>query len=212
MADHTESPDYELAAVLELTTPAQFQALSGVTRPKILGLLGQHAATTAQIAATLGLPKGTAGHHLKVLEAAGLVRVVRTRQVRALTEKYYGRVARAHRLSTGEGDTGQALRPSARAAQAQLLRQAGAELLPPAGSDDPTMCLLVHAVLSPAEAHSFARRLEALAQEFTARAPAGGRVYGMVAGVYLTDWPVRPTVGDDEQPAPAAPDRDTRRA
>ena len=42
----------------------------------------------------LDTPKGTVGHHLKVLEKAGLVRVVRTRKVRALTEKYYGRVAR----------------------------------------------------------------------------------------------------------------------
>ena len=41
----------------------------------------------------LGLPKGTVGHHVKVLEKAGLVRVVRTRKVRALTEQ----LLRAHR-------------------------------------------------------------------------------------------------------------------
>ena len=31
---------------------------------------------------------------MKVLEAAGMIRVVRTRRVRAVTEKYYGRTAR----------------------------------------------------------------------------------------------------------------------
>jgi DNA-binding transcriptional ArsR family regulator len=215
MTDHTASPDYDLAEVLELTRSDQFQALGGVTRPKILGLLGQHAATTAQIAATLALPKGTVGHHLKVLEAAGLIRVVRTRPVRALTEKYYGRVARAHRLATGDGAPGEALRPAARAAQAQLLRQASAELLSPAEGDDPTTCLLVHAHVTPAEARSFAKRLEALAQEFSARVPAGERVYGLVAGVYLTDWPDLAGQGLGAQPAAATaghsiPNRSTR--
>ena len=47
-------------------------------------------------------PQGTVGHHLKVLERGGLVRVVRTRQVRALTEKYYGRVARLFVLKTDD--------------------------------------------------------------------------------------------------------------
>ena len=35
-----------------------------------------------------------AGRSVKVLEAAGLIHVVRTRQVRAVTEKFYGRAAR----------------------------------------------------------------------------------------------------------------------
>ena len=52
------------------------------------------------------MPKGTVGHHLKVLETAGLVRVVRTRQVRALTEKYYGRVARLFELKGVDDDAG----------------------------------------------------------------------------------------------------------
>ncbi len=34
------------------------------------------------------------GHHLRVLEEACLVRVVRTRRVRAMTEKYYGNTYR----------------------------------------------------------------------------------------------------------------------
>ena len=49
--DHTDNPDYEVADVLELTTAGQLQALGGATRPRILALLGQRAATTAQLAA-----------------------------------------------------------------------------------------------------------------------------------------------------------------
>lgn len=50
--------------------------------------------TTTQLAEQVGLAKGTVSHHLKVLETAGLVKVVRTRKVRALTESFYGRSAR----------------------------------------------------------------------------------------------------------------------
>src|SRR5689334_11033754 len=101
-ADNAKIPDYPLDEMLVLTTPEQFKAITGPVRPHILGLLAERAATITQIAAALGLSKGTTGHHLKVLEAAGLVRVVRTQQVRAITEKYYGRVARLYRVSTDE--------------------------------------------------------------------------------------------------------------
>jgi len=53
----------------------------------------------------VGLAKGTVSHHLKVLEHAGLIRVVRTRRVRALTESLYGRVARLYLLK-GADDAG----------------------------------------------------------------------------------------------------------
>ena len=92
------SPDYELDDVLVVEDPKQLRALGDFTRGRIIGLLGQRAASTTELAAALDMPKGTVGHHLKVLEKAGLVRVVRTRQVRALTEKFYGRVARLFEL------------------------------------------------------------------------------------------------------------------
>ena len=61
---------------------------------KLLFALGQHAATISQLAAALGSNKGNIAHHLKVLRAAGLVRVAETRQVRGGTEQYYQRTAR----------------------------------------------------------------------------------------------------------------------
>jgi DNA-binding transcriptional ArsR family regulator len=58
--------------------------------------------STTELAEAVGLAKGTVAHHLKVLEAAGLVKVVRTRQVRALTESFYGRVARLFVLKSAD--------------------------------------------------------------------------------------------------------------
>src|SRR5260370_6866072 len=42
----------------------------------------------------LGIPPGTIGHHLQVLEAAGLAQVVARRLVHGIVAKYYTRTAR----------------------------------------------------------------------------------------------------------------------
>ena len=96
------SPDYELDDVLVVEDPRQLRALAEVSRARIVGLLRERAASTTELAAALESPKGTVGHHVKVLEEAGLIRVVRTRKVRALTERYYGRVARLFVLKSDE--------------------------------------------------------------------------------------------------------------
>ena len=73
-------PDYDLDDVLVVEDPKQLRALGDVLRARIVMLLRERAASTTELAAVLETPKGTVGHHLKVLETAGLVRVVRTRQ------------------------------------------------------------------------------------------------------------------------------------
>ena len=71
-------------------------------RLRIVALLRERAATTTELAEQVGLVKGTVSHHLKVLEGAGLIKVVRTRRVRALTESFYGRVARLFVLKSSD--------------------------------------------------------------------------------------------------------------
>ena len=61
-----------------------------------------------------------------MLETAGLVRVVRTRKVRALTERYYGRVARLFVLKSDESMP-EELRGGA--LSALMLRHAADELI-----------------------------------------------------------------------------------
>ena len=65
-------PDYELAEALDLADARQYRALFEDTRREIVSLLLERAATTSELAEVLGKPKGTIGHHLKVLEEAGL--------------------------------------------------------------------------------------------------------------------------------------------
>ena len=95
-------PDYEVDDVLVVSEADQLRALTGDARLQIVALLRQRAASTTELAAAIGLAKGTVAHHLKVLERAGLVRVVWTRRVRALTESFYGRMARLFLLMGAE--------------------------------------------------------------------------------------------------------------
>jgi DNA-binding transcriptional ArsR family regulator len=87
-------PDYEADDILVVWETEQLRALADDVRLRIVGILRERAATTTELAEQVGLAKGTVAHHLKVLESAGLVKVVRTRRVRAMTESFYGRVAR----------------------------------------------------------------------------------------------------------------------
>ena len=197
--DNISGPDYDLDEDLMLTTPEQFKAIVGPVRPKILGLLAQRAATTSQIAEALDLSKGTTGHHIKVLESAGLVRVVRTRQVRALTEKYYGRMARTYRISTDDCAPGVSGITVPREVILDPLRQALSEFAPSDDDGDAYQFMIAHAQMRAADAREFALRLEALQNEFSSRALSGGKVYGFVAGVYPTNRPNLPQLTEQEE-------------
>ena len=63
-------------------------------RATLLDLLLERAATITELATAVGRPKSTVAYHVKVLVDAGMLRVVRTRKVRAIEERFYGRTAR----------------------------------------------------------------------------------------------------------------------
>ncbi|MGZ8783415.1 MAG: ArsR/SmtB family transcription factor [Gaiellaceae bacterium] len=96
------SPDYDADDILVVSETEQLRALTDDVRLQIVALLRERAATTTELAEEIGLAKGTISHHLKVLEGAGLIKVVRTRRVRALTESFYGRVARLFVLKSSD--------------------------------------------------------------------------------------------------------------
>ena len=179
--------DYELDEILEVRRPDQFRAVGDPTRQRIISLLSERAATTSQLAEALGQPKGSVGHHLKVLEEAGLIRVVRTRQVRAITEKYYGRTARLFDFMQGEDEI-------TREPALQLLRQVMNEYVAPESEEwDAEVLTLRHARIPASRAEEFSRRVLEIADEFTdLETVQGERVYGLLAGVFLTDLPELP--------------------
>ncbi|MBB5787687.1 ArsR/SmtB family transcription factor [Jiangella mangrovi] len=184
MADQSAVPDYELPDELELTEPAQYRALFDDTRMKIVHLLLERAATTSELAVALDKPKGTVGHHLKVLEYAGLVHVVRTKQVRAIEARYYGRTARVFLYHDWDKAAfeGIGLDPKG------LLAETMAEIaqIPAAYKNLPTLTNSRFARIPVERAAEWEQRLLDLLDEFS-RQPRGGEVtFGLLVGVYPT--------------------------
>ena len=97
-------PGYDLADRLVVTRAEQVRALAHPLRTTVLGLLGERAASVAELAQATGRPKGTVAHHVGVLHRAGLVQVVRTRRVRAVEERFYGRAARTVTIAVQGAD------------------------------------------------------------------------------------------------------------
>ena len=177
--------DYEIADEVVADSPAALKALAAETRLLILDLLLDRAATTSQLGDALDIPRGTVGYHLKVLERAGLVRIVRTAKVRALTEKYYGRVGRT--IVMGGKPDGSDPMYMIHAALRDV-RHVEGEPLP--------MFTIRRARIPASRAVEYAAAMEKLAAEFSEEPRAGKRVYGMLAGVYPTDLP---TFDDEEE-------------
>jgi DNA-binding transcriptional ArsR family regulator len=170
-------PDYEAEDVLVVSEPEQLRALADDLRARIVGIRHEHARSTTDLAGELGIPKGTVGHHLKVLEKAGLIHVVRTRQVRALTEKYYGRVARLFVIRSKDDPELVAT------VAAGAFRQAAAEI-ERVRSDTRMTQALVHTRLNEADARRFMRRLDKLVDDFRARESSEGEMYALALGFY----------------------------
>jgi DNA-binding transcriptional ArsR family regulator len=188
--DH--QPDYELEDVLVVDEPTKLRALADSTRGRIIALLNQRAASTTELATALMMPKGTVGHHLKVLEHAGLIRVVRTRQVRALTEKYYGRVARLFQLkSVGtEPDLGGG------ALAAMLLRHAADEALA-TGADEAGEVSVRRVRLTEKDVRRFKRRLLRLFGDFEAADDPDGELH-LLTFAFFRSASMLPPGGDGD--------------
>lgn len=187
MPDHN-SPDYALEHTLTFDSSDQYRALFEDTRMRIVDLLLERAATIKELAETLDIPKGTIGHHVSVLEHAGLIRVVRTEKVRAIEAKYYGRTARTYLLADHtEFDVDVAPDKFLTAAAVEFSR---------AAEDGKPLSTLRYARIPEERAQEWADRLIELVDEFTGEQRGGDTTYGLLVAFYPTDRPHLPDVGE----------------
>ena len=112
--------------------------------------------------------------------------MVRTRRVRAIDERFYGRTARLFRVGAVDRPGGAApffaLNP---------LTHAGAEA-EPAHHADVLAATVRHARISDEQAKEFWERVVALAQEFVRLPRAGDTTYGFAVGLYPIEHPTLP--------------------
>jgi DNA-binding transcriptional ArsR family regulator len=167
----------ELPGRLVVNTMEQFRAVSDPMRSRIIGIIQQQPATAKQIAARLKASPGAIGHHLHVLEEAGLVQVVARRFVRGTVANYYTRTARLFVFDFPEEVTGGV------SLNMRHVEQARDELAASLAStaDDP--CLgdsFLHPRLSRERAERLKERLDALVEDVLSEPPdPEGEVYSL---------------------------------
>jgi DNA-binding transcriptional ArsR family regulator len=186
MAGNPQPPDYELADRIALTEPAQVKAIGHPLRTTILGLLHERAATVSELALALDRPKSTVAHHVKVLAGTGLVQVVRTRRVRAIEERFYGRTARMFYVGVERGAEGDDMPLDFNDFEVAA-RESSA-----AFRDGKLWGFIRHARISEAQASEFWERMADLVADFDRLPRSGKTMYGFAVGVYPTDHPTLP--------------------
>ncbi len=179
-------PDYDLDEMVVVTAPEQLRALADPLRAAVLELLLERAATVSELAHAVDRPKSTVAYHVNLLVEVGLLRVVRTRRVRAIEERYYGRVARTIYI-------GALNRPEDKQIAAAIngLAEAAAESAAAHAADE-LRCLLVHARVPIEEVRNFWAEVQEVARRFAQIPRSGDQAYGFVAGLYPTDAPTLP--------------------
>lgn len=190
MAGNSAPPDYDLADRIALTAPSQVKALSHALRTTILGLLHERAATVSELAVALERPKSTVAHHVKVLAEAGLVQVVRTRRVRAIDERFYGRTARMFYVAVEHGPDGDEMPRDFNDFEVAARESSQAYL------DGKLWGFIRHARISEAEASDFWERMANLVAEFDRLPRSGETMYGFAVGIYPTDQPTLPAADE----------------
>jgi DNA-binding transcriptional ArsR family regulator len=176
-----EMPD--LPTQLVVNTAQQFKAISDPIRSRILGIIQNQPATAKQIADRLGASPGAIGHHLHVLEAAGLAQIVARRLVRGIVANYYTRTAHIFKYDLPRevtGDTSINLDIMAKAYEELAEADANKE-------EDVYQCAgFPHVRLSPERASYYSERLQTLVDDILLETPdPSGKVYGILVSIFM---------------------------
>jgi DNA-binding transcriptional ArsR family regulator len=186
---NNQVPDYDLDDLRIVSSDRELRAMAHRVRGTILELVNERAATVGELAEAIGRPKSTIAYHVDVLVESEMLKVVRTRKVRAIDERFYGRTARIFYVGV--------LQPEQVTQLANLLSVAASESQPAHEADD-LRAILRHARIPRERAAEFWERVFTLTNEFTQLRRAGDTVHGFVVGLYPTKYPTLPPRDGEE--------------
>lgn len=189
MSDDQRRRDYPLADELDANTPERLKALGDPLRALICDLVLERAMSVTELAARTGRPRGTVAYHVDVLVDAGLVDVVRTRRVRAIEERFYGRTARTYVLPGTPGEL-----PFLR----DVLTDADIAAL--AHDSTPGTFTFRHARIPTHRVEDYCRRLDELAIDFVDEPRDGDVEFGLYLALFPTVRARHGTDATEEQP------------
>ena len=192
MSVNEQIPDYELDEMLLVTAPEQLRALADPLRGTLLELVLERAATITELAQAVGRPKSTVGYHVNLLVDTGLFKVVRTRRVRAIEERLYGRTARMFYVGVERRPDGDDLPRDFNDFEVAAQESSAAY------RDGKLWGFIRHARIPIEEVRNFWAEVQAVARRFAQIPRSGSQVYGFAAGLYPTDAPTLPDAGGAE--------------
>lgn len=170
-----ERRDYELEPELVVDQPAQLKALGEPLRSTIVDLVLERAMTVTELAERLDRPRGSVAYHVDVLLDAGLIQVVRTRRVRAIEERFYGRAALTYVLPDRPGEI-------------PFIRDVVAEMdVERMSAEKVGMSTYRHARIPRDRVAEYAARLHALALEFAEEPRHGDTEFGLYLALFPTN-------------------------
>jgi DNA-binding transcriptional ArsR family regulator len=199
----------DLPTSIVVNTPQQLKAAGDPVRTRILFVIQHQPMTAKQIADRLGATPGTIGHHLKVLEEAGLAKIVARRVTRGIIAKYYTRTARIFKFAPPAEMEGEP------AVKLDILGDVYAEWQEAQREDQPRGDGLQyigfpHARLSARKAKAYALRAQRLVDDVLSEAPdPNGTVFGL--GIAFFTSPAYMQVDAKSRATPATPARKARK-
>ena len=179
--------DYELSDEISADTPARLKALGDPLRQLILDLVLERSMTVTELAERVQRPRGSVAHHVDLLLEVGLLQVTRTRKVRAMDERFYGRTARTISFPSHAHDGDLPFFADARAV-ADLEAMA---------ADAPSTFTMRSVRIPDEVAQEFCDRVLALALDLSRTARGGTREFALIAGLFPTTRPVAPAASGD---------------
>ena len=148
-----------------------------------MGIIQNQPATAKQIAHILNASPGAIGHHLHVLEAAGLAQVVARRLIRGIVANYYARTARIFNYDLPREVTGNT------SINLQIIAKAYEELAEAEANmkEDVNQCAgFPHIRLSSERAKYYSERLQTLVDDILSEAPdLNGKVYSILVSMFI---------------------------
>jgi DNA-binding transcriptional ArsR family regulator len=176
-------PDYDLDEVRVVTGRDELKAMFHPLRGTILDLVLERAASVKELAEAVGRPPSSVAYHVGVLVDAGMLEVVRTRRVRAVEERFYGRTARSFTVGL--------VGPEQIPVIPNLLADATRESAPALKNDD-LRAVHRHARIPHDRVAEFWEEVMDMATRFSAERREGDTTYAFVAGLYPVDFPRLP--------------------
>ncbi len=177
--------DYELSDEISADTPARLKALGDPLRQLILDLVLERAMSVTELAERVQRPRGSVAHHVDLLLEVGLLQVTRTRKVRAMDERFYGRTSRTIKMPSHVHDGDLPFFADARAVADMDAMSA----------DVPATFTMRSVRIPDAVAQEFCDRVMQLALELSRTARGGTREFALIAGLFPTTRPVAPPSG-----------------